>query len=326
VTLPADLLGRIPEEAVRLITLDYVDAMTAARLRLDDPSDTEALHDFRVALRRLRTALRAYRRYLKGSTPDALRRRLHDLARATNAGRDAEVQLAWAEAQRDKLGARQRGGYRWLVKRSTKRRRRAYEALRREVDAAFDKLERRLHQRLTVYRSEVRREGDEPAPTFGEAVASLLRSHARDLSARLARIGASGDDDRAAHQARIAGKHLRYLMEPLVAQVASAEHLVGRLKSLQDLLGELHDVVLLDERIATAIRRSDRGHKGARPREQDRPGLVALAREARSRHAELFATLRGAWLDGRGGDFFRQLDQTVERLATPTRPRVDAQA
>ena len=71
-------------QAVCRIALTHLDAARAAHERLKDASDTEALHDFRVALRRLRSVLRAYRPWLK-NIPRKLRRRLRTrpMSRAT---------------------------------------------------------------------------------------------------------------------------------------------------------------------------------------------------------------------------------------------------
>src|SRR3970040_32067 len=59
------LLLQPVEQAVCRIALTHLDAARAAHERLKGASDTDALHDFRVALRRLRSVLRAYRPWLK---------------------------------------------------------------------------------------------------------------------------------------------------------------------------------------------------------------------------------------------------------------------
>jgi CHAD domain-containing protein len=59
---------------------------------MDEPSDKEALHDFRVALRRLRSLMRAYQAYLRGSQAKKLRQRLKALAGSTNLARDVARQ------------------------------------------------------------------------------------------------------------------------------------------------------------------------------------------------------------------------------------------
>jgi len=97
---PDNLLAAPAPGAAHRIALSLLDAATAARERLPDTGDAEALHDFRVAMRRLRSTLRAYQPQLEAVVPAKLRRRLRDLARATGEARDVEVQISWLERQR----------------------------------------------------------------------------------------------------------------------------------------------------------------------------------------------------------------------------------
>src|SRR5438093_1375653 len=113
--------------AARRIAVNLLDAASAARERLTDADDAEALHDFRVAMRRLRSTLRAYQPQLDAVVPSKLRRRLRDLARATGEARDVEVQIAWLEPRRDELPGARRAGVPWLLSRLTQRRERAYQ-------------------------------------------------------------------------------------------------------------------------------------------------------------------------------------------------------
>src|SRR5216110_2080839 len=119
-----NLLAAPAPGAARRIALSLLDAATAARERLPDASDAEALHDFRVAMRRLRSTLRAYQPQLDAVVPPKLRRRLRDLARATGEARDVEVQIDWLEHRRDELPPARRAGVPWLLVRLTERRER----------------------------------------------------------------------------------------------------------------------------------------------------------------------------------------------------------
>ena len=74
------------------------DKATAACARLDK-DDAEALHDFRVALRRLRTHLETHKEYLGRNRANRMRRSLSELVSATNTSRDFEVQREWIEQQ-----------------------------------------------------------------------------------------------------------------------------------------------------------------------------------------------------------------------------------
>ncbi|MCB9543646.1 MAG: CHAD domain-containing protein, partial [Myxococcales bacterium] len=50
--------------AARRVARSFLDEARAAAARLDDPDDPESLHDFRVAIRRQRATLRAWRKPL----------------------------------------------------------------------------------------------------------------------------------------------------------------------------------------------------------------------------------------------------------------------
>ena len=74
--IPADLLTRPAEEAVRRLALVQLERAAEARTQLVEGDRNEALHDFRVALRRLRSLLRSHRSRFSVEFPKkALRRR-----------------------------------------------------------------------------------------------------------------------------------------------------------------------------------------------------------------------------------------------------------
>src|SRR6185503_11507583 len=79
-----------------------------------------------------------------------------------------------------------------------------------------------------------------------------------------------------AHAARIAAKRLRYLWEPLSRRVPRARALVGRLKQLQDALGELHDMQVLTEKITASIATQEKAESPS----GTLPGLRSLRRIA----------------------------------------------
>ncbi len=161
-TLPENLLALSPEEAARRIALKRLDEAREAAARLEDPEDAEALHDFRVAIRRLRSTLRAWRSVLGKSIRKRQRRRLRALQGATGGGRDAEVALAWLGEQRPALHATHRRGHDWLVERLEQRLAKAMGEAREDVRSAFDRIDGDLRRRLEVMR--VRIEPDETAP------------------------------------------------------------------------------------------------------------------------------------------------------------------
>jgi CHAD domain-containing protein/CYTH domain-containing protein len=320
------LLDLPAPEAVTRVGQGYLDEATAALARLKDRRDTEALHDFRVAVRRLRSVLRAYRRWLGRAGGKKVRRRLRDLGDATNAGRDAEVQLAWLEQQRAGLSRGERTGLNWMARRLRATKRAGYVAARRRVRADFERVGEMLGKRL--------KEPAGVAPSFREAFTLLLRQHAADLEARLAAVRGA-DDEEDAHEARISAKRLRYLLEPVREESDGVRVLVDHLKVLQDLLGELHDMHILEavleadlEEIATDKARRLRalaldGDTDAVRRERrrdERLGLVALAARARVRRDALFAELDHVWLHDRNRTFFREATDVADEVSRTALP------
>jgi len=237
---------------VRLVALGHLADATTAHERLVEKADDEALHDFRVALRRLRSWERAFRPYIRDDVSKRLRRRLRDLARDTGASRDLEVHLAWLREQRRSLGRRQRPGLAWLLAHLHTRKDDADAVLEDDVDGRFQRLRSRLERALASYRETLHvRENGHPAPPtpFAEALAPRVRDAGAILLEHLEHVRSMVDEDEA-HEARIAAKRLRYLLEPIGRLVPGADELVTRLKSLQDVLGDLHDAQVFDAEVA----------------------------------------------------------------------------
>jgi len=284
------LLSRSTTSAAARIVRDRLDAALAASGRLADVGDREALHDFRVALRRLRSALRAYRPWLGRAASRKVRSALRDLGRATNAGRDAEVQAAWLASTERELDDEERSAAARLAARLRKRRAVRARELRAVLEPVADKILKRLDFA-----------GDE-GPPFATVYETLLAEHAAAAAARLAAV-ARADQVEEAHEARIAVKRLRYLLEPLVAERPKAAALLETIKDLQDLLGELHDAHVLEETLA-ATRPS---------RATPRVTLAALAADNTKRRDAVFAKLEQRWTAGRAFSFFERIRRLAAR-------------
>lgn len=289
------------EEGVRVVALARIAEVDLAAARLAGGDDGEALHDFRVGLRRLRTSLRSFRPWLEGGPKRKHERAVGDLARTTNAARDAEVQLAWLTAQRERIPAEKRTGLEWLVA-SYERRRLAGQDLLERLER-WRALSQALRERLRAYRRTVRPLSVEP---IGRALAGLLRKELAAFRQALAAV-AGPDDVKNAHRARIRAKRLRYLLEPLRGyEELGAREAVRTLKDLQDVLGELHDAhVLLSD--AAAARTSHA--PGERP-----PALANVTRLARSRRDKLHQRLVSERADGPAVVLATQVDLLATAL------------
>jgi CHAD domain-containing protein len=325
-------LARPPEEGARLIALSYLDQAAAARSRLKDESDAEALHDFRVALRRLRSGLRAYRGLLKGSVPKKLAKRLKRLAGATGPGRDAEVQLEWLRARGSKLGSQQRQGHTWMLARLNGRMREAYGDLQAEIERDFPDVDGDLRRHLSVYRTKVFLDPEAAPLTLGAVTARILRDQVAELESHLAKVR-HADDVEEAHRSRISAKRIRYLLEPFAEELPeNGAAVVKRFKALQDLLGDLHDSHGMEQELAEAVEEAaaerarrllelslseapDSTRLRTERRRSRESGLIALARQNRDRRDRLFATVEAGWLNGAAAGFLQEVAALEEKLA-----------
>ena len=219
----------------------------APHARADGPS--EAVHQMRVALRRLRSAISLFRRAVGGPALDAAKADLQALSRVLGPARDwdvfrdgtaRDVQAAFPD---ERAIAR-------LLAAAERRRLTAYVALRSYLDGpAFRLLGLRLALLLAT------RPWDRPAETEvdtakqAEVQATPLAVFAAHmLRRRLARLLDTGDDfaalpTEAVHAVRIQGKRLRYAAEffaPLFPRKETRRFL-RRSSALQERLGHLND-------------------------------------------------------------------------------------
>jgi CHAD domain-containing protein/CYTH domain-containing protein len=328
---PPQLLDEPAPRAARIVALELLRVAGVARARLDDDDDADALHDFRVAVRRLRSWLRAVRPCMGDGVPAKRRRQLRRVARRTGGARDTQVYLAWLHDRPDLRRGRRAVGVRWLVDRLEREGEDGDAS--RVADAArlFDRLHEPLADALATYTITCRVDSPRP-PIMAAALAPLVRDHAGSLRQRLAALR-TADDDAAVHGARIAGKRLRYLLEPFAERVEGAPELVERLRTLQGLLGDVHDAHELAARVAVATDEAaaeqtrheagagpdgDAG-KGAEPRDgrsgDPRAGLLAVSSATRARGEERFAELAGAWLGDGADGFLADAAAVADRLA-----------
>lgn len=267
------------EDGVRVLALTLLTDARAAARPLAGGDGEESLHDFRVALRRLRTALRSFRPWLAGSVRRKDERRLRRIARATGGARDVEVQRAWLAAQGHGTSAAQRAGHAFAVARLDARAAAAPDAGR--AAARFLRAAAALRRRLARYRRRVDPSRATPSP-FAAVLAARIAEETDAVSRRMAAIRGV-DDERRVHRARIEAKRLRYLLEPLRDHpTAASAGAVARLRRLQDLLGDLHDAHLLEAALREAIAEAE----AARDL-RARAGLLALARRATARRDAL---------------------------------------
>lgn len=318
---PEALLPLSVPAAVAAVAYEQLEIGAASLAAIEGDDEAEALHGFRLAVRRLRSLLKAYQPWLGGTAGRKVQRSLRRLGRATNEGRDAEVRLAWIARERKALSREERRGSRRVIRRLRAARKKGYGAakgrVRKDYTRAADRLVRRLDRLEHV------------GPALAEVIPPLVRRQAAELEVRLAAVR-DGEDREGAHGARIAGKRLRYLIEPIAKESSETRLLLDRLKALHGLLGKINDLYLVMETLDQETRRLARAEARRLRKLADQPaengdgppshrsealvGLEALAALARSQKKSLFAELERRWLGGRGRRFFRDTEALAQAL------------
>ena len=300
--LTSDLLEKPAAYSVRVIATSRLEEARAGYERYL-AGEKDGLHELRVALRRLRSWLRAFEPEVQDTLRKKTRRRLSAVAKATNGARDVEVAAQWIASQH---GVSRRGvaGRDHVLARLAAERRGTSRTIRvglaRDLPGLLDDLARQ---------TEPHARHEQGGAEMTSAYHAALRTHATRLVQALARVK-SREDVAAAHRARIAAKRLRYLLEcgdenPRVAAVATG------VEALQDTLGIVHDTRAIAERLVCEIadraaadaRQGARDHLGLTcPATDDgasmdsiRPGLIELAERARESERDAFANVRRRW-------------------------------
>ena len=270
-------------------------AITLLHARDDDP---DAVHDFRVAVRRLRSWLQLWSAELDGMVSRKQRRRLRDLAHATGPARDLQVHLEWLRGEEASARGRALADVERAIAELTARRPDAMDDVRRAAEqliALHVKLSRRLSARAAALPD------SEHDATFGGALADQVESAANAFRDRLAAVrGAARDEE--LHRARIAAKRLRYLVERAEDAVVGVPAMVRDLKQFQDLAGDAHDVHVFSKELRDLFRKF-----GAR-------GRGALDVRLRQRGAKAYASVATRWLGDASAAFFRRTATVASRL------------
>lgn len=254
--------------------------------------EPEAVHQLRVAARRLRVALPLVALKGEGRRVRQARRDLRDLTRAAAVGRDLDVMLEALTALLGDSSARPGPGRVLLghLRRAQRRSR------RRLADALLD-------QDLTRLRRDLR--SVQARGAAGEAVCleralGAARTEAAELRGRLERE--AGYEARALHELRIGMRRLRYATE-VVAAVRGRESQAPRLLRVQQQeLGRVHDLWMLA------------GWLDGQARRAERAGHAELAQEARSRAAAARESSERAWREWLEADPGAALTQALAAL------------
>jgi CHAD domain-containing protein len=307
-------------EAGRKVLRFHFERLLKNSSRIHDDEDIEALHRMRIAVRRLRAAMRLFGPYLPAEQVRSVRRGLAQLARTSGPMRDFDVLLNKARCC-EKEAANGKGGVLEPLR----------EFWERERAAAREKMLQYLTGKkcrtwLQAFESLLCAEPETVRdPQSVEAMRKprvrLLRHVAPTLiwrqygRVRRYETTVAGASVETLHALRLQCKRLRYTLE-LLSEILgeSAEAAIALAKKAQDYLGELHDGDVAVRRVRDFL---DRCARRAKRRERGAANLAAVQDYLTACEKEIKEKIRNfpeIWTEIVGEPFRRTL---AEAAATP---------
>ncbi|ETX10566.1 hypothetical protein OCH239_21465 [Roseivivax halodurans JCM 10272] len=225
--------------------------------------DSEFLHQYRVALRKVRSVVSLFKGVYAPEESEDLKARFGALMAQTGTLRDLDVYLIERESYLGLVPQPLRPGLELLFEDIAAERAQAQADLARHLESdAYAREMRRLQKRFAKGGKKLAK-GPEAERPARELARQLIWKRYRKVCAIARTIDASTSDDQV-HELRIHCKKLRYLMEFFapVFPAAEVKPLLKALKRLQDVLGTFNDCAVQKE--ALEGRLSSGGTRSAR--------------------------------------------------------------
>ena len=249
-SLSLDLAPAIrADSGTRQIHRMLLEVLTANEPGVRADLDTEFLHDFRVALRRMRSLLGQLKHVFSPPVVEHFAEELSWMARLTGPARDLDVLMLAIRANPGGIGAGEAGQLMVFLERLRQK-------TRRPLLEAMDS--RRYRRLIADWRAFLDRPPSEEfgAPNASAPLSDVVARRAWRLNRRLA-DGARTIDRRSSaqelHDIRITAKKLRYLVDitPAFYDRRDLDHVVGALKKLQAVLGDFNDARVQELQLVT---------------------------------------------------------------------------
>ncbi|MCY4351996.1 MAG: CHAD domain-containing protein, partial [Gemmatimonadetes bacterium] len=228
------------------------DVMRQNEAGIREDWDTEFLHDFRVAIRRTRSALSQIKGVLSEDAVAHFKDKFRQLGRSTNRLRDLDVYLLEEETYREMLPQALQPGLDAVFSRLKSERRRALNDMVQVLDAPEY---RDLMNSWAAFLQGAQSRGGKDSAV--PAIALARKFIYKRFKQVLKRGQAIGDDtpDEALHNLRIDCKKLRYLLEFFASFFPKdkMDKLIGYMKKLQDNLGDFNDLSVQQQELTTYL-------------------------------------------------------------------------
>jgi CHAD domain-containing protein len=271
----------------RIVLINVEEAVKAA--------DSEALHDLRIAVRRMRAILRAFSKLLKPTSAERINMDLQRLNRVLGIARDLDVWIGFCS--KESVAAQFTGHRLWagFVAHQLELRRLQQATVRRHLHGAgFSGLRLRVGRFLRAELPKAAR--SEPPMPLERPARRALAKNLRQVQ-KLAHLRHSRSPEKI-HRLRIALRRVRYLSGFFGDVLGKpVQRLLKRAHAVESAIGRIRDADLALQRILS---------EGPTP-----PRL--LVRELERRRMGDTAELDGAWKRFTDPQFVAELTQELER-------------
>jgi CHAD domain-containing protein len=236
------------DEATKIILRYLLQVMKINEDNIEKDLDTEFLHDFRVAIRRTRSALGQIKSVFPQNTTGRFKKDFAFAGKLSNQLRDLDVYLLKEDTYKAMLPPALRDDIKPLFDYLRKKR---SKALQKVISGLASKKYAQIMQDWETFLNEPQQD----SPTTFNAGLPIIRLARKRIYKQYRRIVEDGNrilestDDEKLHALRIECKKLRYLMEFFSSLFSRKKInvLIEQLKKLQDNLGDFNDLCVQEE-------------------------------------------------------------------------------
>ena len=236
------------DQAAKVVLRFLLNVMRTNEAIFEKDLDTEVLHDFRVAIRRTRSALAQIKNVFSTRTTDRFKKDFAYVGKRTNALRDLDVYLLNQDAYKAMLPAVLRDDIDPLFRHLRKKRAKAFQHVMRGLKS---KKYATIMKDWEVFLNRPP-PGSVTASNAELPVIDLARQRIYKKYRGVVKTGnkiLANTEDKMLHVLRIECKKLRYLMEFFASLFTRKKinALIKQLKNLQDNLGDFNDLCVQQE-------------------------------------------------------------------------------
>ena len=236
------------DQAAKDVLRFLLDVMRMNEAIFEKDLDTEVLHDFRVAVRRTRSALAQIKNVFPTRTTNRFKKNFAYVGKLSNVLRDLDVYLLNQDAYKAMLPAVLRDDIDPLFTHLRKKRAKAFKQVVRALKS------KKYSNIMMDWESFLNKPSPETATAKNAElpVIDLARQRIYKRYRRIVKTGSkilANTEDELLHVLRIECKKLRYLMEffAVLFPRKKIKALIQQLKNLQDNLGDFNDLCVQQE-------------------------------------------------------------------------------